>query len=602
MNRQEYTAGGLHASRILTELSSLRKLNALCDGSVKLIDGSVKVSRALLAAGCPYFKVLFEFEEEAQHGLQSKAEPELDMTVQSFEVILEYIYMGKVTLDSDNIQDVLQASDLLLMTALKELCIQYLMSQIDVDNCLGINLFAQQFSCPRLIHFSQEFIYRHFKYRQIVRTDEFRNLNEERLKCLLSQDGLMVKSEVDILTALVVWLNSNQSKTPDVESLVTVCLRESADLKYDPRFQQALQDLRAGKPPWDSPGAVMVLDALKKTRRIRSIRHRGMKTVLACCDDANIYLVDVLSSCRYAKAYGQLPPMPHPRIRPSIVVEGGYLFVLGGGDENQHMRNEVQRYDPQSNSWTFMAPMPYSCCSPKVVAHNGKLYVTGGFDVNEQELPISKFEEFDVYENKWRSLPSLSHLRKGVALTVADDRIYYIGGSPWQEYPDGAPFHRVIDAVDYFCINEETWIAGPQLKERRSHATAVCSDGNVFVIGGSRPIECPSAHGSLKVTGTEALFYGSSQNWTPLGKFAIPNDAKFQPTALATNEFVLLIGRNDPSDRRFNAFIMESMGWGLIPREDSESILTCGSKRFCGFSLLTLPVAAMQDLHIGNES
>lgn len=50
-----------------------------------------------------------------------------------------------------------------------------------------------------------------------MRTDEFRNLSEERLKDLLCQDGVAVKSELDILTALVVWLNANLSATPDVE-------------------------------------------------------------------------------------------------------------------------------------------------------------------------------------------------------------------------------------------------------------------------------------------------------------------------------------------------------------------------------------------------
>lgn len=57
----------------------------------------------------------------------------------------------------------------------------------------------------------------HFYCREVVRTEEFRNLSEERLKDLLSQDGLAVKSELDILTALVVWLNTNQLKSPDVE-------------------------------------------------------------------------------------------------------------------------------------------------------------------------------------------------------------------------------------------------------------------------------------------------------------------------------------------------------------------------------------------------
>lgn len=50
-----------------------------------------------------------------------------------------------------------------------------------------------------------------------MRTDEFRALSEERVKELLSLDGLTVRSEVDILTALVVWLNANLSLTPDVK-------------------------------------------------------------------------------------------------------------------------------------------------------------------------------------------------------------------------------------------------------------------------------------------------------------------------------------------------------------------------------------------------
>ncbi|XP_068238775.1 gigaxonin-like [Palaemon carinicauda] len=119
MSQQEYSTSGLHASRILKELSTLRKMEFLCDGSIKLLNGSVKVSRAILAAGCPYFKALFKFEEETHHGAHSTVEPVLDITVESFEIILDYIYTGKMSLDNDNIQDVLQASDLLLMNDLK---------------------------------------------------------------------------------------------------------------------------------------------------------------------------------------------------------------------------------------------------------------------------------------------------------------------------------------------------------------------------------------------------------------------------------------------------------------------------------------------------
>lgn len=111
--------------------------------------------------------------------------------------------------------------------------------------------------------------------------------------------------------------------------MVTTCLRESSDLSYDPKFQRALQDLRASAPPWDSPGADRVRDALRKTRRIRSIRERGTKTVLACCDgQAGIYLVDVLGSGKHSGSHVVLPPLLVPRFRPSLVVEGESLSFL----------------------------------------------------------------------------------------------------------------------------------------------------------------------------------------------------------------------------------------------------------------------------------
>ena len=65
------------------------------------------------------YRVLFQFEEESQHGKVTTVEPELDMTVESFKVILDYIYTGRISLNNENIQDILQASDLLLMTDLK---------------------------------------------------------------------------------------------------------------------------------------------------------------------------------------------------------------------------------------------------------------------------------------------------------------------------------------------------------------------------------------------------------------------------------------------------------------------------------------------------
>lgn len=70
-------------------------------------------------------RILYEFEEGAQQGNNRTAEPTLDITCATFELILDFIYTGKVVIDNDNIEEILKASDLLLMTDLKVNCLLF---------------------------------------------------------------------------------------------------------------------------------------------------------------------------------------------------------------------------------------------------------------------------------------------------------------------------------------------------------------------------------------------------------------------------------------------------------------------------------------------
>ena len=79
-----------------------------------------------------------------------------------FEQILEYIYTSVIVMNDENIQDILQAADILLMSDLKELCCEYLEQCITVSNCLGIRYFTEQFSCPRVCHKATNFMDEHF--------------------------------------------------------------------------------------------------------------------------------------------------------------------------------------------------------------------------------------------------------------------------------------------------------------------------------------------------------------------------------------------------------------------------------------------------------
>lgn len=109
----------------------------------------------------------------------------------------------QITLSEETIQDMVQASDLLLMTDLKSLCCQFLESCITADNCIGIRLFSLHYCLYHVNYAATEFLQTQFS--DVSRTEEFRELPSDRLCELLSMEKLNIGNEKHILEAVVKW-------------------------------------------------------------------------------------------------------------------------------------------------------------------------------------------------------------------------------------------------------------------------------------------------------------------------------------------------------------------------------------------------------------
>lgn len=97
-----------------------------------------------------------------------------------------------------------QAADMLLLTDLKSLCCQFLESCITAENCIGIRLFSLHYCLHHVHHVATEYLQTHF--RDVVDTEEFRELPPERLCELLAMEKLNVGNEKYVLEAVVRWL------------------------------------------------------------------------------------------------------------------------------------------------------------------------------------------------------------------------------------------------------------------------------------------------------------------------------------------------------------------------------------------------------------
>jgi hypothetical protein len=57
--------------------------------------------------------------------------------------ILHYAYFGNVHTDEDNVRELLEISDYLCMPGIVQLCCDFLKSQLNPKNCIGVMLIAR---------------------------------------------------------------------------------------------------------------------------------------------------------------------------------------------------------------------------------------------------------------------------------------------------------------------------------------------------------------------------------------------------------------------------------------------------------------------------
>ena len=138
-------------------------------------------------------------------------------------------------------------------------------------------------------------------------------------------------------------------------------------------------------------------------------------------------------------------PMPTERHHLQTEVVDGKIFALGGrilGDGimpedveetlTNFDRNEM--YDPQTDSWTILEPMLSKRSGfAAAVPSDGNIYVFGGQGVGRGKL-MEEVEKYDPIFNKWTYEKSIPTARAGLIAVSFNDRIFVLGG---QYFDDG---------------------------------------------------------------------------------------------------------------------------------------------------------------------
>lgn len=173
-------------------------------------------------------------------------------------------------------------------------------------------------------------------------------------------------------------------------------------------------------------------------------------------------------------------PTPFPRVESPTAVIDGKLFLFGGFTDDLGASNQVDVYDPASDTWTRRSDMPTGVThlNPAIDEKTNTLWLAGGFKGRHPGPVVAEVWKYDIAADHWTAGPPLPEPRAGGGLAVIGRKLHYFGG-----YKSD----RQTDAGEHWSLSLDggtSWAAEAEMHHPRGHVAAAVLDGKMYSLGG----------------------------------------------------------------------------------------------------------------------
>lgn len=558
---------------LLFNLNELRESKILCDTTIRAEGTDFAAHRCVLTAASEYFRALFttDFKENETNVVELKS-----ITSDAMNEVLQFMYTGEAKADSSNAQDLVMAADYFMLPNLKSIASELLEGTISESNCLELESFASQFNCELLKQAAVA--YKVNNFATVVASDDFKSLDLENVKDLISRDEIFVSKEEDVYEAVILWVKHDLSSRECLLPELLNCVRAFSMSKYSLREILKSEELVVKSPACtsillqgldnflfpDNPQVLFQRPRLcLKSKELAVVLTGGHEN---CAEDPQP-CSDVFGLVLSTMKWLALPIMPYPRTRHAAAVCGGQLFVVGGNPDAS-----VCYYNPRQNKWSKKGKLhSRSHCS--LTTYNEEIFMIGGRDDNwDAKRSVKKY---DGKVNEWRKLPSMKFPRVAHCAVVLENLIYVLAGS------NGSV---CLKSVECYNPSNDQWTQIPDMiKARRFAAAEAITGGRVIVIGGYSDMSFDTIETSCEI------FDKNLNQWSLVSSPTVPRAAC---GIVSVGNCVYLFGGEDGNKEldSVECYVVDEDSWNLIgnmPR-----------KRSClQASLLQLPLCSEQNVN-----
>ncbi|XP_034181650.1 kelch-like protein 10 isoform X1 [Osmia lignaria lignaria] len=522
------SGGRCMSTQAMQSLYDFRQNNLLCDAVIRLEDGGIfPIHRAILSACSPYFRTLFTTT------LHSREKTDVllpGVSSNMMNLLLEYAYLRSISINNENVYQLLVTADYLNVLGVLELCCEYLKQNLAAENCISVMRFAREHFCKGLENSTYRYVMRYF-VQVAQRSEEILELPIEELTALIGADELNVKSEDTVWELVLKWIDHDpQSRKKYIVDLmknirlglldtqfflenvkdhpyvtgndacrpiIIETLKFLYDLEIITQKDGEIPTPKIARPrvPHEILFAIGGWSGRSPTNFIETYDTRADRWVKVEEVDPigprayhstavvgfNIYVIggfngsDYFNSCRcfnaVTKVWREIAPMNARRCYVSVAVLNDLIYAMGGYD-GYYRQSTAERYNYKTNQWSLIASMNCQRSDASATTLNDKIYITGGFNGHEC---LNSAEVYDPETNQWTLVAPMRSRRSGVSCIAYHGHVYVIGG---------------FNGISRMCSGEKynpatnVWTQIPDMYNSRSNFAIGVIDDMIFAIGG----------------------------------------------------------------------------------------------------------------------
>lgn len=528
-----------------------------CD--VRLLVGKehFRAHRNVLSDASDYFAAMFShnMKEKDQDTIELK-----EISPKGITVMLDYFYHGYITVDTTNIEDILEAARFFHVNWILEVSCDFLIQHMSIENYPAVLSMTDKYSLGDLrfdilSYFGQNV--ETFSHEEHF----YGTLTYELLLNFLMEDIYTEASEYFLLQILLKWLAfSREGRKDQFISLlrqIRFFLMEAEELESLPSEVTNVTEIKEEVEAAINHNLNIMGQCLKVGEKYLPRGCHTVATILSFSEDG--YFLIYRDPAKSGVTVEQLGPCGLDTTDYQAMSQakiGNFLYAAGGYDEHFSSTGRMFRFDPRFRDWTEVAPMNEPRVSFSLCSSDHQLFAVGGVnrvhidDDNEPETILDSVEVYSPQENQWTSTTPMPVQGFDMASAHYDSSLYVCGGISGNAY-DPCPMGVMYSLK---LSGDEGWVKRADMLTRRQGHSLTPYRGKLYAISG---YSMPETH--FRECVQSEVYDIETNQWTHIASIPLEFGHLYRHNGIH-NGVIFCVGGNTPVALLF-MYDIESDTW-----------------------------------------